>query len=522
MADLSLNYLLTGTDKSASKTMKETATLGQKVAGQVGGAFKGLGNVVGGEIGELLNRVGEGIEKLGEKGLTTGQKLSVMGAGIAGLGVALMALGSGNVQADKQLEASFDAAGAAVEDYADQIDELVAKNIAFGHSDDEVKQALSTLTQALGDPQKALNNMGLVADYAASRHMSLEQAATDLGKALVGSSTRAFSNYGIVIGNTGDRTKDLQDATDQLAQKLGGQAVAASDNFLGRVNALKTGIGNWIGDMASTYGPAVTAFGTALTAVGAIVQIVTAAQAAHAAAQAASSVAEDVGTASTWALNAAWYANPITWIVAAIVLAIAILVAAIVLIWTNWEQISNWIVGIWQNNVMPFFNSVGKWFSDTWNLMTVAAQLAWTMITDAFKNAWNGVVDFFKGIINNGILGPIESAVNWAIDLINNITRGINSVSGLIGIPAIPPLTHIHIARLASGGIVTGSALGTPVIAGDGGKSEIVTNKTQMADFVADALPDSLRTGVLRLHPDDIDAIGRAASRYSLQALRSV
>jgi hypothetical protein len=67
-----------------------------------------------------------------------------------------------------------------------------------------------------------------------------------------------------------------------------------------------------------------------------------------------------LATVAQWAFNAAMAANPI----GIIIVAIGALIAAIVLVAKNWDEIVKFIVGIWENNIVPFFNSIGDWFSN--------------------------------------------------------------------------------------------------------------------------------------------------------------
>lgn len=99
-------------------------------------------------------------------------------------------------------------------------------------------------------------------------------------------------------------------------------------------------------------------------------------------------------TVAQWGLNTAVLANPMTWIVLGIAAAIGVVVGAIYYLWKNWDQVSSWIVGLWQNNVMPFFEQLGGWFN----------------------GIWDGAIAGFKGYLNFYIKG------------INTMISGLNKV----------------------------------------------------------------------------------------------
>lgn len=130
-------------------------------------------------------------------------------------------------------------------------------------------------------------------------------------------------------------------------------------------------------------------------------------------------IATAIGAASIamWILNSAVLASPITWIVLGIAAAIGLVVAGIWALWKNWDQVSSWIVGLWQNNILPFFQGIGEWFSGLWAGMIDGFKSAWSGITSWFKNLWDGITGIFKGFINTGIGG------------INNLINGLNKVN---------------------------------------------------------------------------------------------
>lgn len=89
-----------------------------------------------------------------------------------------------------------------------------------------------------------------------------------------------------------------------------------------------------------------------------------------------------------------------------------------------------------------------------------------------WRKVWNNIVDVFKGIFNH-IPAAIESALNIAIDLINGIIDGINSITGKVGIPEIPNIPYLRIPRLANGAVIRG---GNPFMAILGDQPQGQTN----------------------------------------------
>ena len=116
-----------------------------------------------------------------------------------------------------------------------------------------------------------------------------------------------------------------------------------------------------------------------------------------------------------WGLNAAVLANPMTWVVVGVAAAIGVLVAGIWALWRNWDQVSSWIVGLWQNKVMPFFDRLGSWFN----------------------SIWDGAISGFQGFLN-----LIINGINKMISGLNNVHFKLPDFLGGgefgINIPTIP------------------------------------------------------------------------------------
>lgn len=85
-----------------------------------------------------------------------------------------------------------------------------------------------------------------------------------------------------------------------------------------------------------------------------------------------------------------------------------------------------------------------------------------------WEQAWNGIVGVFKGIFNL-IPSLVESVINGAIDLINGILKGINSVSKYVGLE-IGLIPHVSLPRFAEGGFTEGIS-----IAGEAGTEAIIS-----------------------------------------------
>lgn len=97
------------------------------------------------------------------------------------------------------------------------------------------------------------------------------------------------------------------------------------------------------------------------------------------------------------------------------------------------------------------------------------------VFTGDWEKAWDGIVSIFKGIFNL-IPTIVESVINGAISIINKIIEGINSLTGAIGIPAIPLIPEVELPRFHAGGIVDFKTGEGPALLKDG---EMVLTQAQ-------------------------------------------
>ena len=99
-----------------------------------------------------------------------------------------------------------------------------------------------------------------------------------------------------------------------------------------------------------------------------------------------------------------------------------------------------------------------------------------------WEKAWNGIVEVFRGIFNL-IPSIIEGVLNGGITLINNIIKGINKLTGVVGIPEIPLIPKVELPRFHAGGVVDFEAGGEGLaLLKDG---EMVLTQAQQAQLFA-------------------------------------
>ena len=476
MSDKSLRFLLFGEDKGAGGMFGALGVHASSMSGVVGNAFSKMGSVVGGELGSLITETADKLDILGEKA-SKGQKLMAGGAAIAGIGTALMMLGSGEQQATDQLKQAVTDAGASWDEYEAKIEGAVKTQENFGHSVEDTKAALQKLTQATNDPQKALDQMGLVANYAAAKHVSLADAAGMVAKVINGGGTKALKEFGVGVaalenpaketakaqldlskatealnkahakykdgspqviaatekmkkaqdelahanGAAARNADELQQRVDELGKKIDGQAAASVDNFAAKVGIVKTKLGDWAAATAGVVGPAITALGPIMMVAGAAMEILTARKAAAAAADAAlivategEVVATETATVAQNGLNVSLLANPI----GLVVLAIAGLIAAVVLAYNHVDWFKTGV-----DKALSFVKVAFGWISDAAGAAFGFIRDHWQLILAILTGPFGLAVLFISthfDAIKTGV-GKLVTGIGTALGGIYNV-----------------------------------------------------------------------------------------------------
>jgi len=175
-----------------------------------------------GPFGEAVSKVDEGLSALAEHGKTVGNVMLGAGGTLVAVGSVFAALGSKEQAAHNQLAQAITNTGHSYDQYGKQIDEAIKHNEKFGQSSEATQGALQTLTQATGDPAKALHLLSTATDLAAAKHIDLVTAASQVGKVYNGN-TKLLKEFGIQVVNTKSLTSQMTSA-----QK---QSTAADDNL---------------------------------------------------------------------------------------------------------------------------------------------------------------------------------------------------------------------------------------------------------------------------------------------------
>ncbi len=297
----------------------------------------------------------------------------------------------------------------------------------------DVEKATEGMTTAQRDAalsaifgEQAIRGANILLATGSERYKELEQAMYDSTGASqkmaetmednVAGAFRAFRSQmeGIMIQIGEQLAPILRDTIIPLLSGFGEKISNLIKWFAGLDEGTKRTIITILGIVAAV-GPVLLIVGKIVAAVGTIIGIFTKLKTAWAAVTTVSNL-----------FNASLLANPITWII----IGIMALIAAIVLLWKNWDTVSQWLSDSWEwikETAMNIFQGIADFFTGIWEGIKNVATTVWTAISDFFSDIWNGiketVMSVFQGIADfftniwEGIKNIFNAALSFIIDL---------------------------------------------------------------------------------------------------------
>lgn len=95
---------------------------------------------------------------------------------------------------------------------------------------------------------------------------------------------------------------------------------------------------------------------------------------------------------ATALFNTTLLASPITWII----VGITALIATIVLLWTNWDQVSQWLAASWdwlKEKSVEVFTAIGEWISEKFHQIAEVIGDVWDTVREWTAEKWTAIVE---------------------------------------------------------------------------------------------------------------------------------
>ncbi len=331
----------------------------------------------------------------------------------------------------------------------------------------DVEQATKNMTTAQRDAalsavfgSEAMRGVNILLATGSERYKELEQAmynstgtSQKMAKTMednVAGTFRALKSQmeGIMIQIGEQLAPILRDTIIPLLSSFGEKISNLIKWFAGLDEGTKRTIITILGIVAAV-GPVLVILGKVVGAIGTMIGIFTKLKTAWAAVTTVSNL-----------FNASLLANPITWVIVGIMA----LIAAIVLLWKNWDTVSQWLSNSWEwikKTAMNIFQGIADFFTGIWEGIKNVVTEVWGAITEFFINTWenikqifnkaleaiknvinnvwnsvknvtstvwNGIVSVITGIVN-GIKNAIGTAFNWIKNTITNVWNGVKNTT---------------------------------------------------------------------------------------------
>jgi len=200
MSTKDLIYRILGEDVSASKAMGDVASAGENMSARVQTGF---------------GKISEGFGGVLKGALLAGGAFAVLDAGKEIISGSIDAA-SKQQAAQVNLDQAVKNTGASLESVAGRSEATSKALASLGFKSSDTTTVLAQMTTGLRDPQKALDLVGLAADVAAARHISLADAGLLVTKASEGNS-RALKQAGIDLPIVATNAVKTQAAQEGLA-----------------------------------------------------------------------------------------------------------------------------------------------------------------------------------------------------------------------------------------------------------------------------------------------------------------
>lgn len=404
--------------------------------------------------------------------------------------------------------------GARKADVASVENQISKWQTAVGVADDELRPAYGNLIRATHDTGEANKEMGIALDIAAAKGLDVETVTNAMSKAHMGN-IGALKKLGVVTTDASGKTLTLDQVMQNANKTFGGSAKAAAETTAGKMAKLKVQFGELeekiggalipvVGKLADFFLTKVLPAGQALVGwiedhwppvqqvitnvVGSIVAFVqehwpqvqavvsSVMSAVQAIISTVSSVImgiwENFGSYVLSYIETVWDNIKVV-VTAAINIVRGIIKVVTSLIHGDWSGVWDGIKGIlsaaWdgiKGIVSNGIKQAGAILGAGWTAIKLVVSAAWDGLVSAitgyvelvksiYVGIWDGLGAGLKGVVN-GIISGFEWMINHIIDLMND---AINLYNDIPLAPDVDTIGHVHVPRLAKGGVVSSPTL---------------------------------------------------------------
>jgi hypothetical protein len=163
-----------------------------------------------------------------------GTALLGLGGAFAAFGVASVATLDKVEKSQANLEVAVKNTGVSFEAAKPYIDSHANAMKALGFTYDDTYGALAKMTAASGSPKVALESLGVAADLARAKQISLAEAGTLVARASIGQA-KGLGDLGIALGKTLPKGASMAQIFKAIEDRVGGSAKAFKETLSGGI-----------------------------------------------------------------------------------------------------------------------------------------------------------------------------------------------------------------------------------------------------------------------------------------------
>ena len=390
------------------------------------------------EMGTTLNKVSLAAVAMG-------------GAIIASLG-AMVSAAAQEAEGEGRLKIAIDNTGASYDSVKGKIDSLLTSQMAnTNYSKNQQTNALANLVTVCGSVEGALAKLPLALDLAAAKQLDLTTASQYVGKVMEGewaslnrllpgikdctSASEALAFLQGKVGGAAEGTANpltvMKNNLAEVASTIGSALLPVLQFIVDHVVPIIQKFGEWCEQnkaLVGTFLVVVGAVGSVLIVLGTLGLVVP-------------KIAEGIKIC-----RLAWQALNLSFLTSPIGILIMLIIGFIILLVTQFDHLKAGFKVIWDFMVKG------------WNAIKDAFVTAWNFIKSVFETVFHAIYNTFATVIN-ALMAGIEKFVNFFIDGINLVIRGINAISPFADIGMVANVELPRIEKLAEGGNVTAGGM---------------------------------------------------------------
>lgn len=139
--------------------------------------------------------------------------------------------------------------------------------------------------------------------------------------------------------------------------------------------------------------------------------------------------------------NTTLLTSPVTWVIAGI----TALIAIIILLWQNWDTVSQWLSASWEwikGVASTVFNAIASGISTAWEWIKTTTTTVWNGIKAFFGLVWQGIVTVVTTFINI-VKAVITTVFNTIKAIITTIWNTIKTVTSTVWNTIVSVVTGI-------------------------------------------------------------------------------